>query len=579
MSEQSGSQAPPLCPVDEPQCPWIDRVLALEEEVKRLAEMVSTDPLTGLFNYRHFSKVLKAEMDRTRRSMNPTSLIMVDIDHFKKVNDEWGHEVGNLALQQTARILCHQVRKIDVACRYGGEEFVIILPSTALTQARQIAERIRREIETTAVEGDHGQFAMTASLGCNEFRIDSDWNAEQFVAATDEYLYQAKNNGRNQVGCPEPAERYGDAELSTDERGDLFAMMQTHDIAGEDDFDDLFQEPEMQSFIEEMPKTELHLHIEGTFEPELMFAIAQRNGLSLPYADVEALRAAYEFENLQSFLDIYYQGANVLQKEQDFYDLTWAYLQRANEHHVRHTEIFFDPQTHTDRGIEFELVVKGINRALSDAQKQFGMTSRLILCFLRHLPEANAFQTLEQAKPYLEMIDGVGLDSSEQGHPPEKFERVFAAARELRLHLVAHAGEEGPADYIWQALKRLQVERIDHGVRCDEDPQLLEHLQQTRVPLTVCPLSNTRLCVFDDMGQHNIRKLLGRGLCVTVNSDDPAYFGGYMNENYVAIQEALDLTQEELVQLARNGIEASFIDASRREELTQELDEFCQMFL
>lgn len=568
-----------LCPVNHPQCHWLERIEKLESENKCLRDLVVTDPMTGLYNYRHFSKVLAAEMERTRRSGNPTSLIMIDLDHFKKVNDNWGHEVGNLALQSTAQILRDQLRRLDVPCRYGGEEFIVILPSTALAQVEQIAERIRKQIQATPVVGEHGSFNITASLGCNEYRIEHNFNAETFVETVDKQLYRAKQQGRNQTCMPNLDARFSDSEVSTEERGDLFTLMQNAEVWEEDDFASRFLEPEMQSFIEELPKTELHLHIEGTFEPELMFEIAQRNGLSLPYSSVDELRAAYEFENLQDFLDIYYQGANVLQQEQDFFDLTWAYLERANHDNVRHCEIFFDPQTHTDRGIEFEVVVKGINRALRQAHGQFGMTTRLILCFLRHLPEQNALETLEQAKPYLDLIDGVGLDSSEQGHPPENFERVFAAARQLRLRIVAHAGEEGPADYIWQALKLLKVERIDHGVRCEEDPKLVEYLAENRIPLTVCPLSNTRLCVFEDMAQHNIGKLLQQGLCVTVNSDDPAYFGGYMNQNYLAIQEALELGQEQLVQLARNGIEASFIDRHRREELNQELDDFCRMFM
>ncbi|MDH2435886.1 adenosine deaminase [Pokkaliibacter sp. MBI-7] len=328
----------------------------------------------------------------------------------------------------------------------------------------------------------------------------------------------------------------------------------------------------METFIHALPKVELHLHIEGSLEPELLFALAERNQIPLPYADVESLRAAYQFTNLQSFLDIYYQGANVLIREQDFYDLTWAYLQKCHQQNVVHTEIFFDPQTHTDRGIPFADVIGGISRALADGESKLGITSALILSFLRHLSEEAAFATLEQALPYRDLFVGIGLDSSEKGNPPEKFSRVFARVRELGFKVVAHAGEEGPAEYIWTALKDLQVARIDHGVRCVDDPALVEHLRQTRVPLTVCPLSNTKLCVFSEMSEHNIGKLLDQGLCVTVNSDDPAYFGGYMEENYLAIQSALGLTKPQLVQLARNGIEASFMTEQRKQALMAQVD-------
>lgn len=328
----------------------------------------------------------------------------------------------------------------------------------------------------------------------------------------------------------------------------------------------------METFIHALPKVELHLHIEGSLEPELLFALAERNQIPLPYADVESLRAAYQFTNLQSFLDIYYQGANVLIREQDFYDLTWAYLQKCHQQNVVHTEIFFDPQTHTDRGIPFADVIGGISRALADGESKLGITSALILSFLRHLSEEAAFATLEQALPYRDLFVGIGLDSSEKGNPPEKFSRVFARVRELGFKVVAHAGEEGPAEYIWTALNDLQVARIDHGVRCVDDPALVEHLRQTRVPLTVCPLSNTKLCVFSEMSEHNIGKLLDRGLCVTVNSDDPAYFGGYMEENYLAIQSALDLTKPQLAQLARNGIEASFMTEQRKQALMAQVD-------
>ncbi len=320
-------------------------------------------------------------------------------------------------------------------------------------------------------------------------------------------------------------------------------------------------------WLNSLPKVELHLHLEGSLEPELMFALAQRNQIDLPFQSVEEVRAAYEFSNLQDFLDIYYQGANVLLHEQDFYDLTWAYLSKCKEQNVVHVEPFFDPQTHTDRGIAFETVIKGITRALNDGQQKLGITSELIMCFLRHLSEDAAFETLEMAKPYLKDIIGVGLDSSEQGHPPEKFSRVFAKARELGLKTVAHAGEEGPAEYVWTAINDLKVSRVDHGVRSIDDAALMTHLAETRMPLTVCPLSNTKLCVFDDMSQHNILTMLVQGVCVTVNSDDPAYFGGYMTENFVALAEALALTEVQATELVKNSIEASFASEQRKTEM------------
>jgi len=322
-----------------------------------------------------------------------------------------------------------------------------------------------------------------------------------------------------------------------------------------------------KDWLNRLPKVELHLHLEGSLEPELMFALAQRNQVELPFKSVEEVRAAYEFSNLQDFLDIYYQGANVLIHEQDFYDLTWAYLEKCKEQNVIHVEPFFDPQTHTDRGVDFEVVINGISNALKDAEEKLGISSQLIMCFLRHLSEEAAFETLEMATPYLDSIIGVGLDSSEQGHPPEKFSRVFAKARELGLKTVAHAGEEGPAEYVWTALDDLQVSRVDHGVRSIDDPKLMKHLASTRMPLTVCPLSNTKLCVFDDMSEHNILTMLEQGVCVTVNSDDPAYFGGYMTENFMALAEALDMSEEQAVALVKNSIEASFVGEARKDEL------------
>lgn len=326
--------------------------------------------------------------------------------------------------------------------------------------------------------------------------------------------------------------------------------------------------------VKNMPKAELHIHIEGSLEPELIFALAQRNGVTLSYTSIEALRAAYAFTDLQSFLDIYYAGASVLLTEQDFYDMTWAYLERAHGDNVLHTELFFDPQTHTARGVEFGVVVNGIQRALQDAHTKWNMTGGLIMCFLRHLSEEEAFLTLEQALPYREHIIGIGLDSSERGNPPEKFARVFARCKELGFHLVAHAGEEGPPAYIETALDLLQVERIDHGVRCIEDPVLMQRLVDEAMPLTVCPLSNIKLCVFEKMSQHNLLTLLDAGLVITVNSDDPAYFGGYMNDNFVAIVEALPLQRHHAQQLARNSFVAAFIAADIKQKYLTQVDAY-----
>lgn len=334
--------------------------------------------------------------------------------------------------------------------------------------------------------------------------------------------------------------------------------------------------PSLETLIRQMPKAELHLHIEGTLEPELMFEIARRNHIGLRFSSVEEVREAYNFHNLQSFLDIYYEGAQVLIHEQDFYDLTRAYMDRIAQESVRHVEIFFDPQTHTERGVAFETVIKGIHRALFDAECLYGISSRLILCFLRHLSEEDAMTTLEQALPYKQWITAVGLDSSEEGHPPAKFKTVFDRARNEGLLAVAHAGEEGPPSYIWQALDLLQVKRIDHGVRCLEDPSLVIRLKRERIPLTVCPLSNVKLRVFDCMANHNIKALLDEGLCVTVNSDDPAYFGGYITDNYLAVADALPLSPEQMIQLAKNSFEASFISDGKKQRYYNELDRLLQ---
>jgi adenine deaminase len=327
----------------------------------------------------------------------------------------------------------------------------------------------------------------------------------------------------------------------------------------------------LPQLLREMPKAELHIHIEGSLEPELIFALAKRNGVSLPYANVETLRAAYAFTNLQSFLDIYYAGASVLLHEQDFYDMAWAYLERAAADHVVHTEIFFDPQTHTERGVSMSVVVNGLHRACTDAKQQLGVDAQLILCFLRHLSEADALKTFDEALPYKDKFIGVGLDSSEVGHPPEKFKNVFAKAKAEGLHLVAHAGEEGPPAYIWSALDVLQVERIDHGVQAAKDPALMARLAKERVPLTVCPFSNQKLCVFPDLADHNIGALLDAGLCVTINSDDPAYFGGYMNDNFVGTFAVTGLSAQQAYALARNSFEASFVSESQRQVWLHEL--------
>ncbi|HMW23272.1 MAG TPA: adenosine deaminase [Burkholderiaceae bacterium] len=333
----------------------------------------------------------------------------------------------------------------------------------------------------------------------------------------------------------------------------------------------------LPALLRRMPKAELHLHIEGSLEPELIFRLAQRNGVALPYPSVEALRAAYAFTDLQSFLDIYYAGASVLLHEQDFFDMAWAYFERAAAENVVHAELFFDPQTHTDRGVPFEAVIRGLHHAGQRVHAELGVSAKLILCFLRHLSEEAAFATLEQALPWRQHFIGVGLDSSEVGHPPEKFARVFARCRELGLHVVAHAGEEGPPAYIESALDVLQVERIDHGVRCLESPALVQRLAASRMPLTVCPLSNLKLRVFDTLADHNLPALLAAGLCATVNSDDPAYFGGYINQNFVETFAALpQLGAAEAYTLARNSFEASFVSASQKAAWTAQLDALVQ---
>ncbi len=334
----------------------------------------------------------------------------------------------------------------------------------------------------------------------------------------------------------------------------------------------------LPELLRAMPKAELHIHIEGSLEPELIFALAQRNGVQLPYADVAALRSAYAFSNLQSFLDLYYAGASVLLHEQDFYDMAWAYFEKAANDHVVRAELFFDPQTHTARGVPMGAVIQGLHRACCDAQTQLGISADLILCFLRHLSEDEALATLEEAMPWREHFIGVGLDSSEVGHPPEKFTRVFARARELGLHVVAHAGEEGPPAYIWSALDVLKVERIDHGVQAIHDAALMKRLAEEQMPLTVCPLSNLKLCVFKSLADHNLGQMLDAGLRVTINSDDPAYFGGYLNENFLQTFAALHLNAQQAYKLAANSIEASFANEAQKYQWMHQLKQCFQGF-
>ena len=323
---------------------------------------------------------------------------------------------------------------------------------------------------------------------------------------------------------------------------------------------------EIIEFIKKTPKTELHLHIEGTLEPDLLFKLAKRNKIQIPFANINEIKSAYNFSNLQSFLDIYYQGANVLINEEDFFDLTWAYLLKCKEDNVVHTEIFFDPQSHTNRGIKFDIIINGIHKALFKAKKEFGLTSEIILCFLRHLDEKSAFETLDQALVHKDKIIGIGLDSSEIGHPPNKFERVFKKAIEKGFLAVAHAGEEGPPEYIWEALNLLKVKRIDHGVQCLNDEKLVQKLQNDQIPLTVCPLSNIKLCVFNKLEEHNLKKMLNKELMVMINSDDPAYFGGYVNKNLIECQIALNLSKEDIKKLLINSFKSSFLLENKKKE-------------
>lgn len=330
----------------------------------------------------------------------------------------------------------------------------------------------------------------------------------------------------------------------------------------------------MKDLIARLPKAELHLHIEGSLEPELMFTLAQKNNIAIPYKNIEEVKKAYNFTSLQSFLDIYYAGANVLINESDFFDLTWAYLLTCKAQNVYHVEIFFDPQTHTGRGIAFKTVVNGITQALQKAEIELGISSFLIMCFLRHLSEAEAFKTLQESLPFKDKILGVGLDSSEVGHPPSQFERVFAECAKVGYKIVAHAGEEGDSSYIWEAINLLHVERIDHGIRCDEDAKLVDFLIEKQIPLTVCPLSNVKLRAVKSMQEHNILKLLRKGVLVTVNSDDPAYFGGYINENYETISENLDVSKEELKTLAKNSFKASFLSEAKKRNFIDSISQY-----
>ena len=328
----------------------------------------------------------------------------------------------------------------------------------------------------------------------------------------------------------------------------------------------MLENTEIINYIKKTPKSELHLHIEGTLEPEHMFELAKRNNVLIPYKNVEEVKYAYNFHNLDSFLDIYYQSSKVLINEQDFFDLTWAYILKCKKDNVVHTEIFFDPQSHIGRGIDFDTVINGIYKALKKAKDELNISSKIIMCFLRHLDEESGFKVLEKALKHKDKIFGVGLDSSELGNPPKKFEKLFKKASEQGFITVAHAGEEGPTEYIWDSINLLKVKRIDHGVQCLKDEKLVEELKKTQIPLTVCPLSNVKLCVFDKLENHNLKKMLKRGLKVMVNSDDPAYFGGYLNKNLTLVQSALNLSMEEVKTLIINSFESSFLDDVKKKE-------------
>ncbi|WP_412972695.1 adenosine deaminase [Glaciecola sp. MF2-115] len=333
------------------------------------------------------------------------------------------------------------------------------------------------------------------------------------------------------------------------------------------------QKNELKQLVQQLPKAELHLHIEGTLEPALMWRLAKKHNIALPFSSVEAIQQAYQFNNLQSFLDLYYQGADVLRDEDDFFELMWAYLSKCHEQNIVHVEVMFDPQTHTTRDIGYDVFMPGFAKAIEKAKAELDMSAYLILSFLRHMSEDSAIETLEQAKPYYSMISAVGLDSSELGNPPSKFQRVFAQSAALGFNLVAHAGEEGPPEYIWEAINLLKVDRIDHGVRSSEDPKLMTYLKEQQIPLTVCPLSNLKLCVVDDISQHNIVELLHDGLLVMVNSDDPSYFGGYLNENFYALIDKLSLSSQDIVALASNSITASFLPENEKQHWLNKIQE------
>ncbi|MCP3672934.1 MAG: adenosine deaminase [Gammaproteobacteria bacterium] len=332
--------------------------------------------------------------------------------------------------------------------------------------------------------------------------------------------------------------------------------------------------PNIKKLIKELPKAELHIHLEGSLEPELMFELANKNNIQLPFLNIDELLKAYDFNKLQDFLNVYYTGMSVLIEEEDFFDLTMMYLQKCNEQNVKHVEIFFDPQGHTKRGVKFSKVITGINRALKEGGIQFGISYKTIMCFLRHLSESDAFDTLNEAKDYLHMIDGVGLDSSEVGNPPSKFQKVFSEAKQMGLKLVAHAGEEGPPSYVEEALSILKVDRLDHGNRSMESEQLINRLRSEQIALTICPLSNLKLCVVDDLASHPIKKMLKQGLLVTVNSDDPSYFGGYLIENFNAIQESLNLSEDEIVTLIKNSFIGSFLTTKEKNKCIKEIDTY-----
>jgi len=334
----------------------------------------------------------------------------------------------------------------------------------------------------------------------------------------------------------------------------------------------------MENFINNLPKAELHLHIEGTFEPELMFNIAKRNNIKIKYKSIDEIKAAYQFDCLQDFLDIYYEGAGVLITEQDFYDLTYSYLHKCADQHVRHTEIMFDPQTHTERGVSFETVIKGISKACQDGKQKLGVSSLLIMSYLRHLSEEDAFKTLEQSIPFKHLITAIGLDSSEKGNPPSKFKKVFEASVNEGYIPLAHAGEEGPPEYIWEALDLLKIHRIDHGNNCLKDMALVQEIVKRDIALTVCPLSNTALQVVDDLRNHPLKKMMTLGLKVTINSDDPAYFGGQVNQNYVAIQKALNLTKQEIYELAINSFQYSLLDEESKKKYNEETENYVSKY-